>query len=324
MTWLENRFQLPPEERKLTLRALRLLGLFTLVMFLAASAAKLYTQFHQPLIVPKVIGMDQSQAQSALSAKGLTAKVIKSIYDEHVPKGLVCFQNPKANSYMKRGQAVELVLSKGNPMVKVPALSGMSLPQAVIALAGAHLRLGKESLMNSPEARDQVLGQYPAPGEVVDSYTNVNALVSNGIPDPAYVMPNLEKKPLERAFKILRPAGIIIDKITTEVHDDMETEIILSQTPAPGTKVQRKGMVSFVISGKSDAGTPRYAKVAFDMPEGSPKRLQIDILDISGTRTIYNRMESPKDHVELGVSVKGKASAQIYLNQEFVKEIPIE
>jgi hypothetical protein len=35
-------------------------------------------------------------------------------------------------------------------------------------------------------------------------------------------------------------------------------------------------------------------------------------------------METPKDHVEVGVSVTGKASAQIYLNQEFVKEIPLE
>jgi hypothetical protein len=80
-----------------------------------------------------------------------------------------------------------------------------------------------------------------------------------------------------------------------------------------------------VVSSKSTVELkPRYAKIAFDMPEGNPRRLQIDIFDGSGTRTIYNKMESPKDHVELGVSVTGKASAQIYLNQEFEKEIPIE
>lgn len=324
MKWLDRRFKLTAEESRLTDRALRLLGLFTLVMGLTASMARLYTQFHQPLIVPKVIGMDQSQAESAISSKGLSAKIVKSIYDDHVPEGLICAQEPKANSYMKRGQMVNLVLSKGNPKVKVPVLTGLSLPQAQIALAGVHLRVGRQSLMNSTEARELVLGQAPAPGELVDSFTDVDVLVSDGVPEPAYVMPNLVKKPLERAFKTLRPAGITIDKITTEVHDDMETEIILAQDPPPGTKIQKKGLVSFVISGKSDLGNPRYAKVAFDMPEGNPKRLQIDVLDISGTRTIYNRMETSKDHVEVGVSVKGKASAQIYLNQEFVKEIPIE
>jgi hypothetical protein len=68
----------------------------------------------------------------------------------------------------------------------------------------------------------------------------------------------------------------------------------------------------------------RYSKIMYDMPDGNPKRLQIDIFDSTGTRTIYNKMESPKEHIELGISVTGKASAQVYLNQEFVKEIPIE
>ena len=68
----------------------------------------------------------------------------------------------------------------------------------------------------------------------------------------------------------------------------------------------------------------RYSKVVFDMPEGNPKRLQIDVFDQTGTQTIYNKMESPKDHVELGVNVTGKAVAEIYLNQQFLEELPIE
>ena len=162
--------------------------------------------------------------------------------------------------------------------------------------------------------------------EVVDSFTEVNLLVSGGVPEPLFVMPNLKNQPLEKAFKDLRPVGITIEKIKNEVHDDLDSETILSQTPPPGTRIQKKDSVSFVVSAKSsDANLKsRPAKVAFDMPEGNPRRLQIDVFDSSGTRTIYNKMESPKDHVELPISVTGKASAQVYLNQEFVKEIPIE
>jgi beta-lactam-binding protein with PASTA domain len=303
-----------------------LLGLFSLVMGLTALSAKLYTQFHQPLIVPKVIGMDEKQAGKALGSKGLKMQVVKTQYDEHVPAGLVSSQDPKANYYVKRGQAVSIILSKGNPQVRIPALAGMSFPQAQIALAGAHLRVGRESLMNSTEQRDLVLGQMPPAGQLADSFTEVSLLVSNGMPDPTYVMPALVRKPLERAFKILRPAGITIQKIKTEVHDDMDPEIILSQDPAPGTKLEHKEFVSFVISGKSDQANqqPRLTKVVFDMPEGNPRRLQIDVLDSTGTHTIHNRMESPKDHIEVRVTVTGKATAQVYLNQEFVKELPIE
>lgn len=318
--------KLTPAEKNLAKKALTILGTFTAITVLTAMASMFYTQMHQPMIVPKILGMDEKQAQRALDSKGLHLKIVRSQYDEHMPAGLFSEQNPRANSYVRRGQTVAAVLSKGNPEVPVPSVIGQSFAEAQIALAGAHLRVGRESLMNSLEPRDLVLAQVPDVGVSVDSFTQVDLLVSAGANDPAFVMPNLRNQPLERAFKSLRPAGITIEKITSEVHDDLDSETILSQSPPPGTKIQKKDSVSFTVSAKSsDAGLKaRYAKIEFDMPEGNPRRLQIDVFDGSGTRTIYNRMESPKDHIEIGVSVVGKASAQIYLNQEFVKEIPID
>ena len=318
--------KLTPSEKNLTKRALALLGGFTLVTAVTAFSSMLFTQFHQPMIVPKVVGMDQAQAQKALSAKGLQMKLVRSQFDEHVPAGLISSQVPRFNEYARRGQVVSVVLSKGNPQVKVPSVLGLSFPQAQIALAGAHLRVGRESLMNSTDPRDLVLAQMPPADKPVDSFSEVDLLVSSGLPEPSYVMPDLKNQPLEKAFKELRPIGITIEKIKNEVHDDLDSETILSQTPPPGTRIQKKDDTSFVVSAKSsDPGLkPRNAKIAFDMPEGNPRRLQIDVFDATGTHTLYNKMESPKDHVELSVSVSGKASAQVYLNQEFVKEIPID
>ncbi len=317
--------KLTPAEKALTKRALSLLASFTGITLATALASMFYTQLHEPMIVPKIVGMDQAQAESAVSSKGLRLKVTRSQYDEHVPLGLVSEQMPRANSYAKRGQVVEVVLSKGAPMVKVPPVVQMSFPQAQIALAGAHLRAGRESLMVSEEPQDTVLAQMPPAGETADSYTEVDLLVSAGPPQPSYIMPDLKNQPLEKAFKSLRPVNITIAKIQSEVRDDLDSETILSQIPPPGTKVQPKDNVSFVISSKSDENPKtRMAKIEFDMPDGNPRRLQIDVFDSSGTQTIYNKMESPKDHVELDVKVTGQASAQVYLNQEFVKEIPID
>ena len=316
-----------PKEKQLIRKAGSILGFFTLIMGVTALIAMLFTERHQPMVVPKVIGMDEAQAGKTLSSRDLKMKVTRSIFDEHVPPGLICEQMPKANYYVKRGQTVEVVLSKGNPKVKVPIVAKLSLPQAQMALAGAHLRVGKESFISSTvDPKDTVIAQVPDPDELVDSFTDVNLLVSAGPTDLAFVMPDLKNQPLERAFKSLRPAGITIEKIKSEVHDDLDSETVLTQTPPAGTKIQKKDSVSFTVSAKSSDSNlkARYAKVQFDMPEGNPRRLQIDVFDSSGTQTIYNKMESPKDHVEVGVSVKGKASAQIYLNQEFVREIPID
>ncbi len=324
---LFKQINLTAQEKKLTERALGILATFTLITAVAGMGAMSYTQLHQPMIVPKIIGMDQSQAEKSLASRNLKLKVERAAYDEHIPAGLVSDQNPKANNYLKRGQVIEVVLSKGNPKVKVPNVSHMSLPQAQMALAGAHLRIGKESyLFSQLDPKDTVIAQVPGTDDLVDSFTDVNLLVSGGSVDPVFVMPDLRNQPLEKAFKVLRPTGITIDKIKPEIHDDLDSETVLSQIPPPGARIQKKDSVSFVASAKSTDRElkARYAKVVYDMPEGNPKRLQIDIFDSSGTRTIYNKMESPKEHIELGVSVTGKASAQVYLNQEFAKEIPIE
>ena len=320
-------FRLTPGEKNLLRRALILLASFTFILILAGLVSLSITRQHQPMIVPRIIGMDQAQAESALASKGLHLKIIRSQYDDHMPEGLIVLQSKKANEYMRRGQTIEAALSKGSPKVKIPSLVGLSFPQAQITLAGGRLKVGRESLLTFPQAaQDTVLAQVPSPDELVDSFTEVNLLVAAPAPDPAFLMPNLVNQPLEQAFKVLRPAGITIEKIKTEVHDDLDSETLLAQDPPPGTKIEKKDEVSFTVSAKSsDANLKsRYAKVVYDMPDGNPRRLQIDVFDGSGTRTLYNKMETPKDHVEIGVSVSGKASAQIYLNQEFVKEIPIE
>ena len=318
--------KMTPAEKKLVHKALVILGSFTLVTILAGSTAMFLTRRHQKMIVPRIIGMDQTAAKSEVESKNLKLVVARYQTDEHVPAGLVSFQDPKANAYAPQGAPVSVTISKGQPKVLVPLVVGLSSAEAQITLAGNRLRVGRESLMTSNEPKDTVLAQVPDAREVVDSFDEVNLLVSMGPTTAAYVMPDLKNQLLEKAFKALRPVGITIEKIKSEVHDDLEAETILSQTPPGGTKIQNKDSVSFLVSAKSsgESTKPRYAKIIYDMPEGSPRRLQIDIFDNTGTRTIYNKMESPKDHVELDVTVTGKASAQVYLNQEFEKEIPIE
>jgi beta-lactam-binding protein with PASTA domain len=315
-----------PAELELLKKAGSLLGKFTLVTLLTGLIAMSIMKKHQPMIVPKIIGMDQSQAESALSSKGLVMKINRQQFDERIPAGLISSQIPRANSYVKRGQIVEVVVSKGNPKVKVPSVVGESLAEAQVSLTGIHLKVGHQSLMHSTEPENTVLAQIPEENELVESATEVDLLISDGIPSMSFLMPDLQHRPLENAFKLLRPAGITIQKISSEVHDDLDSATVLSQDPLPGTHIQAKDGVSFVVSAKSADSSlkPRYSKVVFDMPLGNPKRLQIDIFDETGTQTIYNKMESPKDHVEIGVSVTGKAVAEIYLNQQFLEELPIE
>jgi|GEM_PF-795999 len=328
---IKNFFQLKwssltGSEIELIQKALKLLGGFTLVALACGGASLFFTHLHQPMIVPKIVGMNESQARGALASKGLALKIVRTQYDDHVPEGLLSEQSPRANSYLKRGQEVGAVLSKGNPKVKIPLVVLLSIREAQILLASNRLRIGREAYVTDAlEPKDTVLAQVPAEGESAGAFGAVDLLISTGPQDPSYLMPNLIQQPLEKAFKLLRPVGLTLQKIKIEVHDDLDSETILSQTPPGGSHIPHSGSAELVVSAKSSENLKaRFAKIVFDMPEGSTRRLQIDVFDSTGTRTLYNRMQSPLEHVEVEASVTGKASAQVYLNQEFVKEIPIE
>jgi serine/threonine-protein kinase len=285
------------------------------------------TRLRQPVIVPKVIGMEQKEAERTLRRKGLALRSGRVMYDERIPEGSVVLQDPRANNYVKRGAVIEVVLSRGKPRVPVPNVVNQTLRRAQNVLAQGQFRIGRRSLMSSGVVpKDTVMAQVPPPGETAGASSSVDLLVSTGPLDPAYVMPSLRRQSLEKAFQLFRPAAILIEKITTKVQDDLPTGTILAQSPPPGTRIEEKASVSLTVSTTSAEASlqPRLTNFNFTMPEGPPRRLRIDVLDSTGTRTVYNKMEEPGNPVTFEVKVTGKATAQIYLSQQFEREVPLE
>jgi eukaryotic-like serine/threonine-protein kinase len=316
-----------PSEERLFLRAARFWFLFTLAAAGALFLALTVTSISQPVIVPRVTGLDQKDALKVLRSKGLKSKVMDRQWDEHLGEGAVLVQTPGPNAYLRRGDEVRVTLSRGTPLVKVPDLTGQSVRRAQVILTQARLRIGLKSILSTAGfPQDTVLAQVPEPGSARESSTAVNLLLSSGPEEPTYFMPYLRNRPLSDALRLFRPAGIIVEKIKTEVHDDLESGTILNQTPPSGSRLKAKSNVSLTVSAKSSDAVrkARWATVRFEMPLGPPKRLRIDVLDGSGTRTLYNAMEEGGRLVEVGVSVSGKATAQLYLNNEFINELDIE
>jgi len=318
---------LSPADKRLFQRALR----FWLV-FLACSAVTGYltlwiTSLRQPVIVPSVIGLDQKDAERVLRSKSLRARVSGSQWDDRLGEGAVLIQKPSANTYLKRGSVMELVISKGNPQVKVPDLTGQSVRRAQVLLTQTRLRVGRRSTLSTALfPQDQVLAQSPEAGRAVETSSAINVLIASGPSEPTYFMPQLRNQPLVKALQLFRPVGVIIDKIKTEVHDDVESGLILDQDPGPGARLKPLSNVSLTVSAKSSdlAKKARWTTLHYQLPVGPPKRVRIDVLDGSGTRTVYNAMEEGGSTVQTGLSVAGKASAQVYLNNAFDKEIEIE
>ena len=94
----------------------------------------------EPIDIPDVTGMSQSQAEAALADAELTVGEISTAYSDSVAEGDVISSSPQAaEKSAYRGDAISLVVSLGPEMVEIPSVTGMSETEAISALEDAGL-----------------------------------------------------------------------------------------------------------------------------------------------------------------------------------------
>lgn len=132
--------------------------------------------------VPNLVGMTVSDAQKALSNKGLTDGGSTEEYSNTVAEGKIINQNVKAGKKVDGGTSVSYVVSKGKKpaeTVAVPDLRGYSLADAISALSNRGLSY-KEIAADSPSPSGTVVDMSPDIGSQVEVGSTITLYVSNG------------------------------------------------------------------------------------------------------------------------------------------------
>jgi serine/threonine-protein kinase len=122
-----------------------------------------------PVTIPDLRGKPQSQAEQTLAGLGLKAAETQA-YSDTVPKGVVISADPHSGTG-HRGDTVALVISKGQQMVSVPDLHGMSAAEATQALKTAGLVPDGHEIFGSSNS---VVAQSPSAGKSVKIGTKVS------------------------------------------------------------------------------------------------------------------------------------------------------
>jgi beta-lactam-binding protein with PASTA domain len=131
----------------------------------------------QQVTVPRVVGTQLSAAERLLTDIGLqpSTESVKSTR----PKGFVVAQDPADGTKVPKGSTVTLRVSNGAGQVKVPAVEGMNLNDAVAAIVRAEL-VPVVIQVPSQQPKGNVLAQDPAPNEQVEAGSKVRLNVSGG------------------------------------------------------------------------------------------------------------------------------------------------
>jgi hypothetical protein len=132
------------------------------------------------VVVPTLRGLSTDDAEKSLRAHGLTMSVVGRMYDPEVGRDRVIRSKPYEGKEVKKGRVIECVVSLGPQTVKMPDVTGMTLPAAEGAINDKGLHVADVVRRASDKEADLVLEQTPEAGKSIARSEPVRLLASGG------------------------------------------------------------------------------------------------------------------------------------------------
>lgn len=274
-----------------------------------------WTYLQKMLVVPEVTVPDvrNSTAEAAsqkLKDAHLSGEVVRTEPSNTIPGGSVISQLPEANTKVKQGRTVALVLSLGPATVQVPAVRGLPVDKAIEQLTQWHLKAKVKEEYNADEPEGRVFKQDPSDGNMVNEGASVDLYVSKG----PIMVPNLAGKSRTDAEAALLKLGLQLGTPQYQ-SSDKPRDTVVSTVPTAGTPVGPGSQVVLYLSSGAPQTSVEVKVPASAGPPTSKVPVKVELLDQTGTRTIYQGDRTPGDSFLLPVTWSGPtAEVTVYVN----------
>jgi len=222
--------------------------LVTVTLLSAITTIRLTIRGHQETM-PNMVGSTFDYAQRMASGLGLEMKVEDKLFNTQYPPQTIVSQMPPPGTRIKIGQHVHVLVSLGPPQVVIPNFVGASIRAARITAIQRDLELGDVVGIHWPGVEpDQVVAQDPLPESAELRSPAVNILVSVGEEPASYLCPKFVGQPIAEARRRLEKASFKVAGVTSITTESGPRGIILTQSPAAGSKIGSGTEFSFQVS----------------------------------------------------------------------------
>lgn len=283
--------------------------------------------------VPDLVGIEKDEAEEELEKIGLKLRVVDETYSNEYEEGVIVSQKVEPGTKVKEGYTIEVVVSKGKQLVKVPNLINRNIEEVESILKEAGLKEGTVDYQYSDTIpANVIIDQDPDPFAEVEFGSRVNLIVSRGPEVKLVRMPNLVGLTEQAAKNALIAHELVVGEIIREHNDEYKAGVVFKQSIEAGTQVEANTPIDLYISlgakeEPKDEEPGESEEIPIDIritPESENEQVEIriDRIQDGKRQTVYrNVVETTGKELKIRVTGKKGSKFEIYQDGELIKEI---
>ena len=273
--------------------------------------------------VPDVVGMEKSEAQKTIEeAKLVYKEKEEGEYSKDVPEGYIISQDPSymPNYSVKEGSTITVVVSKGQNLVTIPKVTGLTQEEAQQQLEELGLTVTVEEAYDSKVEAGYVIKQSIEKDEEVDASEEITITVSKGI--EKVTVPDLNGKTESEAKKAITSAGLKLKTVATTEDTTKDDGVVIKQSLEAGSEVEKNSSITITVNKiqvqkeatiNVNVKSVLKGKVEYEEDGTTPKDVELKIN--VGSDTVYKQKVNPEvESISQKISGKGTVTVKVYID----------
>ncbi|MBM7581901.1 serine/threonine-protein kinase [Caldicoprobacter guelmensis] len=276
--------------------------------------------------VPKVVGLNEQDAERLLQEHNLVMKVIER-KNSNQEEGVILYQEPAEGIKVKPYSAVNVVVSLGPRKVIVPNVVGFSQRDAEIALENAGLEVGPPQYVESDKPPGTVIRQSIQPNTEVVENTEIVLVISKK-PDVELIeVQEYVGLKEDIARELIEGIGLVVGKVTKDYNQEYPEGIVYKQNPQPGNKVEPGSEVELWVS---LGPVPSYPKVLeidlsqYKSGQDEDGSVKVTVKRADGQLVYEGEHALAEGIISISLEGSGVVRYIIYIDGQPVKEIQVD
>ena len=314
------------EHPKTKIALIILLFIVIFVATLVITLAVMNSSTPEDVQIPNVVGLSHEEAKQRVEDSNLKFNISREEYNSEVEAGYVISQDPAyINNYsVKEGSTVNVVISKGKELVKMPKVIGMEYSEAESTLRQLGIEIEKIEETSQRVESGYVISQEVSEGTEIETGTTVKIHVSTGTGIKKVTVTSVVGQTRDEAKNTLTSLGLEVNFVEEE--DTTKSDgVVLKQSIDAGTSVDEGTAITITVNkieqnkqGTVNINVKSLAKtyVSEEDPEDPDTTTDnVTIRVVVGTDTIYDKKVSrDTENLNLTVEGKGNISIKVYIN----------